>query len=562
MGQGEEADRVMPLEQYAAVTALIDSGRRRDEVLVRVGLSPQAWMAAQTHWLLTMAEQARLDRFELQNRFNDLLLEHLEAIEAGAEPVPEAGSEATGAEGEPTAGPSEPGEVTALPDGQSPPVAPPPVVPPASVVLPDKPGVVGELAVGGPSAAPGSASPWSDGSAPLGPPSSSVVGRPKRSTLSPFAAVAAPVMGRAVRSEGDEVLPFEPPPMPTHGGAASQVEAALGSEMAPSVVERPHVLPFSTATPGRTEEPSVKATLPIDEPVAPSAALPFAESPSKPQERGAGAGKALPFSDGAGAGAPKPPTAPAAATAPPVSVSTALPFEPAPVAPQPRQTAGPPDSSRPALPFQSPAEPRPASARAATPPEQPIPVQPPVAVEPPPPSVPQVRPEPPVPAPPAKAPAPVDLGSTMHVDADRAPKFVLPFAGSDEGGGGQDAPPASRVSADGALPFQSQPSAAAAAGADDAESLAGTVSVAAGVRLKAAKPRLSLEQFASLSAEIAVHPDQREPIEQRYGLDGAGHDREKGAWAVMFLNDADLAANYREKLSAFRAWLERKGSGS
>jgi len=152
----------------------------------------------------------------------------------------------------------------------------------------------------------------------------------------------------------------------------------------------------------------------------------------------------------------------------------------------------------------------------------------------------------------------------MHVDAGEVPKFVLPFGDGEGGSGSGPERSAPQPSADGALPFRSEPEAGGATRDDeeDAESLAGTVAVPAGMRLKAGKPRLSLEQFASLSAEIAVHPEQRAAIEQRYGLDAASHDREKGAWAVVFLDDEAQAKTYQDKLSAFRAWLERKGAGS
>jgi len=83
------------------------------------------------------------------------------------------------------------------------------------------------------------------------------------------------------------------------------------------------------------------------------------------------------------------------------------------------------------------------------------------------------------------------------------------------------------------------------------------MAVSADFRRQAVEPKLSLEQFASLTAEIGVHPDQRATIEQRYGLDHDSHDREKGAWALRFLDDEGLAQTYSEKLGAFRAWLER-----
>jgi hypothetical protein len=71
-------------------------------------------------------------------------------------------------------------------------------------------------------------------------------------------------------------------------------------------------------------------------------------------------------------------------------------------------------------------------------------------------------------------------------------------------------------------------------------------------------PLLTLDQFASLSAEVAHDPSQLEAIRRRYGFDEAAHEGEKHRWAMRFLGDPPLGKSYQEKVAAFSAWLRQR----
>jgi hypothetical protein len=105
---------------------------------------------------------------------------------------------------------------------------------------------------------------------------------------------------------------------------------------------------------------------------------------------------------------------------------------------------------------------------------------------------------------------------------------------------------------DHALPFAAD---APAASKVDDDPLAGTMMI----EDAPSGPMLTLGQFASLAAEVAMHPDAREAIEARYGLDAKSHDEEKRAWAMKFLQDRGVADDYTAKVKAYREWLKSRG---
>lgn len=72
------------------------------------------------------------------------------------------------------------------------------------------------------------------------------------------------------------------------------------------------------------------------------------------------------------------------------------------------------------------------------------------------------------------------------------------------------------------------------------------------------EPRLTLEQFASLTAEVGLTPQDEAKLEQRYGLARGGLAREKAAWAFRFLDDAKLSADYTRKIREYRTWLQKR----
>jgi hypothetical protein len=68
-------------------------------------------------------------------------------------------------------------------------------------------------------------------------------------------------------------------------------------------------------------------------------------------------------------------------------------------------------------------------------------------------------------------------------------------------------------------------------------------------------PRLTLDQYACLAAELAVAPANAAQVRQRYGLDDNAHLAEQGAWQRRFSLDAQLFATYSSLFQHYRDWL-------
>ncbi len=71
--------------------------------------------------------------------------------------------------------------------------------------------------------------------------------------------------------------------------------------------------------------------------------------------------------------------------------------------------------------------------------------------------------------------------------------------------------------------------------------------------------RFTVEQFASLSAEIAVNPAAVAQVRARYGLDEASHRAEAEAWNRRFSADKELFARYGALFQSYRDWLSKQG---
>lgn len=69
--------------------------------------------------------------------------------------------------------------------------------------------------------------------------------------------------------------------------------------------------------------------------------------------------------------------------------------------------------------------------------------------------------------------------------------------------------------------------------------------------------RFTLEQFTSLSAEIAVAPASVAQVRGRYGLDEASHRAEAEEWGRRFAADKELFARYSALFQSYRDWLAR-----
>lgn len=71
-------------------------------------------------------------------------------------------------------------------------------------------------------------------------------------------------------------------------------------------------------------------------------------------------------------------------------------------------------------------------------------------------------------------------------------------------------------------------------------------------------PKLSLEQYACMAAELAVSPANAAQVRQRYGLDDNAHLAEQGAWQRRFSLDSQLFASYSSLFQHYRDWLNQQ----
>lgn len=74
-------------------------------------------------------------------------------------------------------------------------------------------------------------------------------------------------------------------------------------------------------------------------------------------------------------------------------------------------------------------------------------------------------------------------------------------------------------------------------------------------------PRLTLAQFASLCAEMAVEADKADQVRARYGFDEASHAREHGMWQWRFDQDKALFTEYLNRFRHYRDWLLGAAAG-
>lgn len=68
-----EAQRAMTLEEFASISAALEAGLPRDEILAEAGFTKAAWESAQERWLATLADQAALGRLADGRRYVELL---------------------------------------------------------------------------------------------------------------------------------------------------------------------------------------------------------------------------------------------------------------------------------------------------------------------------------------------------------------------------------------------------------------------------------------------------------------------------------------------------------
>ena len=328
---------ILGLERFAALSADIESGAARDEVIAREGLSAEQWTRTQESWLGKMAEEASRKRFELTNRYNSAFVAQRRGADGGRRP----GKKKKGAPIEAAAPP----RIAAAPPFVAPPpsfVAPPPpfvstlapaapppsfVAPPAPVAMPAMPSMPAMPAIIAPSAVAIHASPPSPATKPT-----DLGGTVAAEVISPFAS-GAPLpfkQGRAVIADAPAA------PKPPRRGGGRTVEGVAYPFPKDAMPFGPHAAPRSVpptaptaplapmkASPHPGFDPDAPMNLggtvvaPSQDPVESGGKLPFRQagdaavrSPSVPPPAPGGG---LPFRAGAAAQATPAAAAPAAA---------------------------------------------------------------------------------------------------------------------------------------------------------------------------------------------------------------------------------------------------------
>jgi hypothetical protein len=330
----EEDAPMLGLERFAALSADIESGAPRDEVIAREGLSIEEWTRAQESWLGKMADEASRKRFELTNRYNSAFVAQRRGADGGRRPGKKKKIAPTEA-ARPVQAPApfvaaSPAFVAASPAFVAPPpsfVAP--VAPPPSFVAP--PAAVATPAIFAPSAVAIHASPAAPAATPT-----NLGGTVAAEMISPFAS-GAPLpfkQGRAVIAEPSPA-PANPTPRRGAGRTMAGVESPFAKDAipfhAPHAPAEPRSVPPTAPTAPlapiiAAPRPAFDPDAPMDlggtvvassgNPAASDDKLPFRKSndaPARPSPTGAPAPGGLPFRAAAGA-APTP--APAAVPAP------------------------------------------------------------------------------------------------------------------------------------------------------------------------------------------------------------------------------------------------------
>lgn len=669
--RAKRMDPPLPLERFAALSAELQAGAPRDEVLAREGLSLETWSEIQQAWTTRLAEEAAQGRIELSSRFSAALVAGLEAATLRAAPArvvpPGAGTFGAGADGAwqretlpdiqvsevigAAAGDARTGDADALgasagrgrelvaiqpvlppgytlaggsgADGSARVTLPPtttlrrampfelpaPPAPPPAQVAPPQPGVFtgatpepaftvqpvesSLAAVEGlddpPTPRPFTTEPQLNGQqgiddattphpedadrvatsdpgmydAPTPIPPRTAAEGPrldglpfKPAALTPEPASRAPVAGLP------DVLPFRPapsapalPPLaqtalgghapssPPPQPAAPVAPAAPPMPPVPAMSAMPTAFPFRAPAPAAAPAPApapvpapipapIPAPVPVAtpetnapgsavvtspsllEPIEPApSSISFAATPGGSPPAPRGGTMLMPPGSPAGAAMPTTTAAPAlvSSASPAPGSGTGLPFTPAtPMsAPQTLMSA--------ASPLRIPPPPSPSSSHSVTgalgagPPSQTLP---------------------PAQLPPPQAPLQAP---------PQAPPQAFPFRA------GQQTP--------GTFPAAAEQTGSRAA--PNAATTLSNTGVTLPASLGASTPRLTLEQFASLSAEMAVSPGAAAQVRARYGLDELSHTAEQGIWQRRFSADRDLFTRYSALFQSYREWLSK-----
>jgi hypothetical protein len=338
----EDDAPILDLERFAVLSADIESGATRDEVIAREGLSVESWTRTQESWLGKMADEASRKRFELTNRYNSAFVAQRRAADGARRPGK---NKKTGARVEP-AGPAAAAPALAAPPAfvappaafvapppsfvAAPPpfVAPPPIAAPAPFVAPPAP--VATPAVVAPSSIAIRAAPAPAAAAPA-----NLGGTVAAEVISPFAS-GAPLpfkQGRAVIADAapSPAKPVRPSGGKTIDGVISPF-AKSATPFAKSAEPRalPPTAPTAPLAPIKPlPRPAFDPNAPMDlggtmmasaqDPAESGNKLPFraaSDAAPRPPPAAPPPGHGLPFRTAAPAAAPAAAAPPAAATAP------------------------------------------------------------------------------------------------------------------------------------------------------------------------------------------------------------------------------------------------------
>lgn len=561
-----DALRPLSLDQFAAMTAEMETGFPRDRVLESANVSVEQWELTQETWLLRMAKQGSQRKLALIDRYNELLAKHRKAAQRkmraekrklkGPMPVPaeahlsplaradDAAAGATFQKGQPggDGAPRPSFAAAAAPAGPA--WIASPAIPPAVLGAPATP----VAAIAAPSI--------------LTPPPVAAIAAPPADTLDEDdydegATGVGPVPeALSVATAGPAWLASGPRPSSERtSGSPENVPAGPFAPVGPAWLTGPRGAPPAQAAAKPATVPPMTAQGIATPATVPPMTAPPAATPAAPPTRGpawlqssAGLPGVVPPQGGAPPAAAGPPIEQTMIGPPPrrgprgatlSEASGAGPSGPAWLAAGPRAEA-PPRAPEVGLPFQRTDAP---AASATPPPAQAAPAPPASHAA----SAPALAGAPPAPPPrPSQtgiaAPAPIAPSSHAAAPPARVPGTPPPHA---------SAPPAH-------VPITPSPQASAPPAhvpiAPSPQALAPPPRVPITPPQKPAQvgPRLSIEQLAWLQAQMEASPELGRAAREKLSLSEADYTAERAFWQARFQQDRATVERYSQLFYHYR----------
>jgi hypothetical protein len=252
------------LDRYAEIRAEMEAGARRDEVLARLGISVDEWMAAQRAWLEGMGAEVARGRFDLSQRYAQAFLERQRALTAPSAPAAEAQS-ASSAE---AALPAAPRPIEAKPTFLAAGAAAELAAPRMPVVKRPNPLLSGTMGVDSsairaalpfdPKAQPTQAT-QAPATTPAALPAVKRAPAALSGTSMAFVAPKGPALPFASKEPNASPPEAPPAPAPAAMPAVKRAPAALSGTSMAIVVPKGPALPFSQESPAPTPAPAPEA---------------------------------------------------------------------------------------------------------------------------------------------------------------------------------------------------------------------------------------------------------------------------------------------------------------